>query len=48
MTDTPKLPITAVELMALRDELHGNAVARGWWSNLTTGEREERNFGELL
>lgn len=48
MTDTTTLPITGPELMALRDELHGNAVARGWWSDLGTGVRAERNFAELL
>lgn len=48
MTDTTTLPITGPELMALRDELHGNAVARGWWSDLSTGQRIERNFAELL
>lgn len=27
---------------------HGLAVAGGWWSDLETGERKERNKGELL
>lgn len=27
---------------------HGAAVAGGWWSDLTTGERKERNKGELI
>ena len=44
MTDTTTLPITGPELMALRDELHGNAVARGWWSDPATGKRIERDF----
>jgi NTP pyrophosphatase (non-canonical NTP hydrolase) len=27
---------------------HGAAVAGGWWTDLETGERKERNKGELL
>lgn len=27
---------------------HGAAVKAGWWSDLETGERKERNVGELL
>jgi NTP pyrophosphatase (non-canonical NTP hydrolase) len=27
---------------------HGPSVKAGWWSNLATGERKERNTGELL
>lgn len=33
---------------ALVDECHGRAVAGGWWSDLKTGERKDRNVGELL
>lgn len=27
---------------------HGAAVAGGWWTDLATGQRKERNKGELL
>lgn len=32
----------------LVNECHGAAVARGWYTNALTGERKERNVGELL
>src|ERR1700748_2420590 len=32
----------------LRDDIHQRNVEAGWWSDLETGERKERNFGELL
>lgn len=28
--------------------IHSNNVAAGWWSNIKTGEKAERNVGELL
>lgn len=32
----------------LVDTCHGAAVRAGWWSDINTGERIERNTGELL
>jgi NTP pyrophosphatase (non-canonical NTP hydrolase) len=32
----------------LSQQCHGAAVAAGWWSDLDTGARKERNTGELL
>ncbi len=39
---------TALQVNALCAEIHADNVAAGWWSNLTTGERMDRNVGELL
>lgn len=36
------------EINALSREVHADNVERGWWSNPETGERIERNVGELL
>ena len=33
---------------ALTAESHGRAVAGGWYTDLTTGQRKERNVGEIL
>lgn len=33
---------------ALVHEVHGRNVLAGWWSDLITGERKDRNVGELL
>lgn len=38
----------AETLNALRDDIHSRNVAAGWWSDLETGARKDRNFGELL
>ena len=32
----------------LVEACHEPAVAAGWWSDLETGERKERNIGEML
>lgn len=60
MTETLELKVTMPELMqkdaklagvflnALVADVHGRNVAAGWWSDLQTGERKERNVGELL
>jgi len=32
----------------LRDSVHQSNVDAGWWHDLDTGERKERNKGELL
>jgi hypothetical protein len=32
----------------MRDDIHARNVRAGWWSNLETGERKDRNVGELL
>ena len=40
--------IDADNLNDLRDEIHRRNVDAGWWSNLTTGERIERNDGEMI
>jgi len=33
---------------SIRDQIHQNAVKSGWWHELETCERKERNKGELL
>lgn len=38
----------AVALNEMVAEIHGRNVKAGWWSDLNTGERKERNVGELL
>lgn len=35
-------------LRACITDSHGAAVASGWWTDLETGERKDRNIGELL
>jgi hypothetical protein len=35
-------------LNALRDDIHARNVAAGWWSDLATGQRIERNDGEMI
>lgn len=35
-------------LNELVNEIHGNNVKAGWWTDLATGERKQRNVGELL
>lgn len=36
------------DISALVKLCHGAAVKGGWWTDLETGERKERNKGELL
>lgn len=40
--------ITGADIARLCTEVHADNVAAGWWSDLKTGERIERNVGELL
>lgn len=40
--------ITGADIARLCTEVHADNVAAGWWSDLRTGERIERNVGELL
>lgn len=35
-------------LNELSAEIHEDNVKAGWWTNLETGERKDRNVGELL
>jgi len=35
-------------LNELSAEIHRDNVKAGWWTNLETGERKDRNVGELL
>ena len=35
-------------LNELVKEIHNNNVKAGWWTDLNTGERKDRNVGELL
>lgn len=42
MTDYPEV------INALCTDIHAGNVAVGWWSDIATGERKERNMGELL
>jgi len=37
-----------IGLNALCNDVHQRTSAAGWWSDLHTGERIERNVGELL
>lgn len=46
--ETPTNEPMAVVLNQLVGEVHSRNVAAGWWSDLKTGERKERNVGELL
>ena len=32
----------------LATEIHDNTVKAGWWTDLVTGEKKDRNVGELL
>lgn len=38
----------ASDFQALSDRIHSLNLAAGWWSNPATGERIERNVGEML
>lgn len=35
-------------IASLQEHVHSNNVKAGWWTDLKTGERKERNVGELL
>ena len=35
-------------LNELSEEIHQDNVKAGWWTDLATGEKKERNVGELL
>ena len=37
-----------MKLNQLRDLCHGNAVKSGWWTDIKTGEKIERNKAELI
>jgi NTP pyrophosphatase (non-canonical NTP hydrolase) len=37
-----------MNLTELRDMIHANAKAAGWWTNLETGKPRERNKAELI
>ena len=45
-SDDPVYP--AVSLAAVAIDGHSRNVEAGWWSDLKTGKRKERNVGELL
>ncbi len=38
----------AAAINALCADVHDRTTAAGWWTNLATGERLDRNVGELL
>lgn len=40
--------INAHDIVRLSAEIHANNVAAGWWSDPRTGERIDRNVGEIL
>lgn len=40
--------ITGAAIAELCTSVHADNVAAGWWSDLKTGERIDRNVGELL
>lgn len=43
------LPLnTSADVLRLATEIHADNVAAGWWSDPTTGERINRNVGEML
>jgi NTP pyrophosphatase (non-canonical NTP hydrolase) len=42
------MPQDAQTIQSLCADVHGRNVAAGWWSDLKTGERLQRNMGELL
>lgn len=39
---------TVVTLQLLQESIHQANVDAGWWTDLETGERKQRNKGELL
>lgn len=39
---------TIVTLQLLQESIHQANVDAGWWTDLETGERKQRNKGELL
>lgn len=39
---------TIVTLQLLQESIHQANVDAGWWADLETGERKQRNKGELL
>jgi NTP pyrophosphatase (non-canonical NTP hydrolase) len=42
------LELIKIRANYLQDRCHGAAVNSGWWSDLETGERKQKNVGELL
>lgn len=34
--------------LQLSEDIHAENVAAGWWTNLQTGEKADRNIGEML
>jgi NTP pyrophosphatase (non-canonical NTP hydrolase) len=46
MTTKNDLPFDALNVLS--DSVHADTVAVGWWTDLATGERKDRNVGELL
>jgi hypothetical protein len=45
---SPHLELKYVTLNQLVSDIHKTNVEAGWWSDLKTGERVDRNVGELL
>ncbi len=45
---TVSRPAVAGAVQALVNNCHGLAVSAGWWHDLHTGEKLERNVGEML
>jgi hypothetical protein len=48
VTEADELAHAAMALDTLARLIHKRNVDAGWWSNLATGQRKERNMGELL
>lgn len=44
----PQINHSALHLNIMRDIIHARNVEAGWWSNPHTGERIERNDGEMI
>lgn len=38
----------AEALAAIQATIHDSCVAAGWWTDLKTGQRKDRNVGELI
>ncbi|TXH16422.1 MAG: hypothetical protein E6R03_05530 [Hyphomicrobiaceae bacterium] len=38
----------AIKITELQNHIHSRNVAAGWWTDLETGTRKDRNVGELL